>query len=131
MAKVGAAMIFVSSRHSRDGYTLVELLFVVAVCGLVASISWPSASHFSNQLQVKAAAGQAIAALMRGRESAVLHNRTEYVTLSRSLITGSFGTPSFFADGSASGFRAIFKKRSTSTIEVVVHPSGEILFREQ
>ncbi|MHC1698470.1 MAG: GspH/FimT family pseudopilin [Geobacteraceae bacterium] len=65
--------------HLPDGFTLVELLIIIAIAGILLAIATPSFLQWRQNLQYKEAADGLVAALRTARNSAISQNRQNRV----------------------------------------------------
>lgn len=117
------------------GYTLLELLVVLAIMGLLAAVAVPLMSGPAERLHAKAAA-RAVAEELRGaRAQAVARGVIQRVAIGPRLapkgVTLSFRGPlhdeiDFFPDGSTSGGTVLVSHGGTQHRVSVQWPAGRI-----
>jgi general secretion pathway protein H len=121
------------------GYTLVELLVVLAIMGLLAVVAMPLMSGPTERLQAKAAARALAEQLRAARELAINRSSTQRVAIEPRLapkgVTLSFRGPlrneiDFFADGSASGGTILVSSGGTQHRVSVQWPTGRIAIND-
>jgi prepilin-type N-terminal cleavage/methylation domain-containing protein len=88
-----------TSKVLRSGYTLIEMLIVVAIVGILASVVVPSLSSTSGAVTLEAMARSLAADLRGARQAAVQYNASYSVTLD--LANNSYQAKP--ASGSAPG----------------------------
>lgn len=69
-------------RRATAGFTLLEMMIVVAIMGVLAALAFPSFRYLTSTTKVKGASTELYLALIRARNEAVKRNRP--VTLTRS-----------------------------------------------
>jgi len=79
--------------HTRPGFTLVELMIVVAVIGVLAAISVPAMRSFFEDLRLKAGARDVADALRLARAEAIRTSTPHLVFFSMGAATDPGGTP--------------------------------------
>jgi prepilin-type N-terminal cleavage/methylation domain-containing protein len=78
----------------RNGITLVELLLVIVVAGMLATIALPGIAALHDRLAVDAAAQAVVAAHTRARIAALAEHRTMLLTLTAdSLLLRAVESP--------------------------------------
>src|SRR6476646_240841 len=78
----------------RHGFSLVELVLVLAVAGLLFGIALPSLSHAMDQIEVGAAANHLLAAHLRARVMAIARGQVLILTVDATgLIIRTRGNP--------------------------------------
>ncbi len=84
-------MLRVKNLHSREGYPLIELMFLVAILGILAAIAIPNFIRF--QLRSRAGEGKINLAAIRTAEEAYLAEFGRYVPfVSTPQAVGVIGT---------------------------------------
>jgi type II secretion system protein H len=68
-------------RDRRGGYTLAELLTVIVIAGIIASIAVPRLSTFVRQLSARSAVSKLVSDLTLARTQAVREGRTVSLTV--------------------------------------------------
>ncbi len=91
-----------SIRKDQKGFTLIEVLIVIAVAAVLAAIATPSIKSFMDSYTTKGAARDVISMFQQARLEAV--RRGEPVALSFTLGTGSAGQVKLFVDDGAVAF---------------------------
>jgi general secretion pathway protein H len=85
-----------SSNQSRTsaGFTLLELLLVLAILGLVAALTLPSLRRQPDKLRLEAATGTLVSALRFSRAQAIARNADVVVTMhtDRRILESSTGS---------------------------------------
>ena len=81
-------------KHLRKGFTLIELMIVVAIIAILAAIAYPSYVRYLVRTHVSA--GQAYLMDLAQREQQYLLDNRSYADLT--TITGLVAAPSSFAD---------------------------------
>lgn len=85
---------------TRRGFTLIEILMVIAIIGAVAALTYPRIAEGLNRENVRSAR-QAITtmhararatAIQRGRTTSLVHNGNVVLVLSRHPVTGALDT---------------------------------------
>jgi len=71
----------------KRGFTLPELLLVLAVTGILMSIAIPQLSHAWDRVQVEAAASHLVAAHQRARIMAIARGLTLTLTIDSAALT--------------------------------------------
>jgi prepilin-type N-terminal cleavage/methylation domain-containing protein len=71
----------------RHGFTLAELMLVVAVAGLLFGIAVPSLAGVVDQIEVRSAATHLVAAHQRARMMAVMRGRVLVLTIDPNILT--------------------------------------------
>lgn len=92
-----------SSRQPTDGFSLIEILLIVAILGLVAAVGYPPFARTTSALRLELAAEQAAATLQAARIYAVRHRAKVAVK----FHTDDDGTVTFalYRDGDGDGVR--------------------------
>jgi type IV fimbrial biogenesis protein FimT len=67
-------------RRAASGFTLLEMMIVIAILGIVAAIAFPSFTYLSANTKIKNASTELYLALIRARNEAVKRNRLVSVT---------------------------------------------------
>lgn len=81
-----------TQRRSKKGFTLVELIVVIAIIGVLAAIIVPTTLHFVNEGRTEAAREELVRvrdAINSGMTAAVLDEGTINVTLLQNILTES------------------------------------------
>ncbi len=95
------------------GFTLLELLTVLAVLGVVLTLGVPALVHATSRLRVNLAASEAAAALQRARLLAVRSNA--HVAVRFEATANGPVTWALYADGDGDGVRWRDVQRGTDT----------------
>ncbi len=92
-------------RATQSGFTLVELILILAIFGILASLSAPQIFTASNQLRVRLAAEELASVLHQSRVSAVRHGAKAGLK----FRTAENGTVSYalYRDGDGDGVRSV------------------------
>jgi len=141
------------------GFTLLELLVVLAIVGMVGVLTMPTLAPPSDALRLQAAAGEIIQTFRRARSSAIARNTDVAVTIDVDKHTVHWpagqllrvdrditaqlkvaepepsaparGSFRFFADGSSTGGNVTLKLKHKETHICVDWLSGRAQPREQ
>lgn len=70
----------------RQGYTLLEVALVLAVCALATGITLPRLAQLRDTLQVEHAAHEVVMAHRRARVTAIVHSRPVVLTISADSV---------------------------------------------
>jgi prepilin-type N-terminal cleavage/methylation domain-containing protein len=71
----------------KDGFTLIEVLVVIAIIGITASLAMMSMAGWVRKYNVESEIKQLYADLMKSRVTAMNNNRAQFVSLSASQYT--------------------------------------------
>lgn len=85
---------------TRRGFTLIEILLVIAIIGAVAALTYPRIAEGLNRENVRSArqtitslhARARATAIQRGRNTSVVHSGNQVYILSRHPVTGAIDT---------------------------------------
>jgi len=80
--------VFMKSEIKQKGFTLVEVMIVVAIIGILSAIAVPSISTWLPNIRLKAAARDVFSDMMRAKMEAIKTNTTTSLT-----FTSGTGTP--------------------------------------
>lgn len=67
-------------RRATSGFTVLELMMVIAILGVLAAVAFPSFRYLSSSTKVKSASTELYLALIRARNEAVKRNRLVALT---------------------------------------------------
>lgn len=112
-----------SSATNRSGYTLVEMLIVVTIVGLMASVVLPTLSSTSGAVSLEAMARTLAADLRVARQSAVQYNSTYAVTFNLADNSYNVGPSS---GGGPSVVNALSHGTSGTTIDLDQFGAGRM-----
>lgn len=122
-----------SSRRGHAGFTVVELMVVVAVVGILAIIAVPSMSALMNANRLNGASGELIAALQVARSEAIRRNAR--VTVCASTDGTTCSTSGAWAqwivhgnDNATATDEVIRNDRPTGSVQIS-GPTAGIVFR--
>ena len=95
-------------RDGARGFTLIEMLVILAIAGLIASLAFPAVERGFTRQAFEGAAAQLDGALRSARADALRTGRPVVVVLPKDLPAGiTIAAPErpliFYADGSSSG----------------------------
>lgn len=112
------------------GFTLIEMLVVLAILGLISGLTFPAVERAVTQQRFRLAAGAVEAALRSGRASAIARGERTAFAAPELDAGARLALPAeglvFFPDGSASGGAVtLTAERSTVRFQVVA-ATGEI-----
>ena len=106
---------------SSRGFTLVEMLIVVTIVGLMASVVIPTLSSTSGAVSLEAMARSLAADIRMTRQSAVQYNGSFAVTLD--LASNSYRT-SKVSGGSTPGMANVLSPTSGNTVDLDLFGAG-------
>lgn len=120
---------FSRPRAGQQGFTMTELLIVVAIVGILASLAAPSFSQFIKSQKIKSMGTDLNASLSLARSEAVKRNKN--VTLSPDVVTGSWQNGWQIADPDNAGSNiqvhsAFAGLTATGPASVIYRSSGRI-----
>lgn len=92
-------------KHKASGFTLVEMVLVIAMLGILATIAAPRFKDQLTNLKIKAAARDIYSAFQQAKLEAVKENKPVAVVFSQGAFTpeGSVGGYQLFVDDGAGG----------------------------
>lgn len=119
------------SRQASQGFSLVELLFVIAIVGIIFALGSVAMRNFLAQSQLTEATTQLVADLTKARTSAIKHSTSVTVTLRADSYTLTQDNP--FLEQTYSirnGATIDFLKRGAYVNQaepiIYMHPYGEV-----
>ncbi len=114
------------AKHSafRPGYTLVEMLIVVTIVGLMASVVLPTMNSASGAVSLEAMARTLAADLRIARHSAVQYNSNYAVTLN--LTDNSYSVAQAFSGGTPKVVNVLSHGTSGNTIDLDQFGAGRM-----
>ncbi len=120
--------------NAQSGFTLVELMTVVAIAAILLIIAVPSFKTIVNSNRLTSAANEMVAAIQTARADAIRYNKRTEVCLSLNADTGS---PTCAADGTttAKGWLVFidvdksgaFNSGDTLLRRATVHPAVSVI----
>jgi len=116
-------------RDSARGFTLIEMLVILAIAGLIASLAFPAVERGFTRQAFEGAAAQLDGALRGARADALRTGRPVAVVLPADLPAGvSIAAPEraliFYPDGSSSGATLALNAGDRRRIFVVSADTG-------
>lgn len=76
-------------RKKQSGFSLIELLIVIALIMVVAAMATPNVMNAINNIRLRGSAGEVAGLLQQCRQAAVRNNR--YYTVKPTVVTGARG----------------------------------------
>jgi general secretion pathway protein H len=119
-------------RRGEHGYTLVELLVVLAIMGFLAAAVVPMLSNARPGLEAKAAARAVADQLAAARQAAIDHDIVEHVVLKplEGVRVVTRGAIDFYPDGSSNGGAVTVVGGRAKHVVRVQWPTGRIAVDE-
>lgn len=112
------------------GFTLIEMLVVLAITALVAALGWPAAERAIAAAEFRGRAAQGAALLAETRARAIARHETVRFQPGDAIAQARWTLPqgglAFFADGSASGGEAVLAARGRRARFAVDAATGAI-----